>query len=38
MRQGDPLLPILFQFIMEVLNGLIRKAEVWELFSDLAQE
>jgi hypothetical protein len=38
MRQGDPLLPMLFQFIMEVLNGLIRKAEVWELFSDLAQE
>jgi hypothetical protein len=33
--QGDPLSPMLFLLVMEVLNALICKAEDWSLFKPL---
>jgi hypothetical protein len=35
LRQGDPLSPILFFLMMEVLNALIRRADEWGLFRRL---
>jgi hypothetical protein len=31
LQQGGPLLPMLFLLVMEVLNGLFRKADSWLL-------
>ena len=38
MRQGDPLFPMLFVLVMEVLNALIREVEVRCLFRKLNQQ
>lgn len=35
LRQGDPLLPILFVIVMEVLNALISEADRWPIFAPL---
>jgi hypothetical protein len=35
LRQGDPLLPMLFLLVMEVLGALLRKADEWALLQDL---
>jgi hypothetical protein len=35
LRQGDPLSPMLFLFVMEVLNALIKKADKWNLLQGL---
>jgi hypothetical protein len=35
LRQEDPLSPMLFLLVMEVLNAIIRKAESWSLFQQL---
>jgi hypothetical protein len=35
MCQGDPLSPMLFLLVMEVLNALIYKANTWSLFHSL---
>jgi hypothetical protein len=35
LRQGDPILPMLFMLVMEVLDALIHKADEWDLFSRL---
>lgn len=35
LRQGDPISPILFVIIMEVLNSLIAKVDRWGIFTPL---
>jgi hypothetical protein len=35
LRQGDRLSPMLFLLVMEVLNGLFRKADSWSLLQEL---
>lgn len=35
LRQGNPLSPMLFLLVMEVLSALIRKADIWQLFQGL---
>jgi hypothetical protein len=35
LRQGDPLSPMLFLLVMEVLNAMIRKADEWNLLEKL---
>jgi hypothetical protein len=35
LRQGDPLSPMLFLLIMEVLSAVIRKVDAWGLLSQL---
>jgi hypothetical protein len=35
LQQGDPLLPMLFLLVMEVLGALLRKADEWVLLQDL---
>jgi hypothetical protein len=35
LSQGDPLSPMLFLFIMEVLHALIQKADTWSLLNPI---
>jgi hypothetical protein len=35
LAQGDPLSPMLFLMVMEILNGLIRRADAWGLLHHL---
>jgi hypothetical protein len=35
LHQGDPLSPMLFLLVMDVLNALLRKADEWNLFHRL---
>jgi hypothetical protein len=35
LRQGYPLLPMLFLLVMEIINALIRKADEWSLWEPL---
>jgi hypothetical protein len=35
LRQGDPLSPLPFLLIMEVLGAMIKKVEAWSIFKQL---
>jgi hypothetical protein len=35
LRQGDPLSPMMFVIVMDILNGLFRKADEWSLYHSL---
>jgi hypothetical protein len=35
LRQGDPLSPLLFLFVMEVLHAMVRKVDDWSLLNPI---
>jgi hypothetical protein len=37
LRQGDPISSMLFLLVIDVLNGLFRRADSWSLFKKLPQ-